>query len=54
MLLKHVAIETTKNWKISMPLQTAEMDGDVEGQLFVKPSKKHPVWVCIGLTMHFM
>jgi hypothetical protein len=30
----------------------AELDGDAEGQLFVKPSKKHPVWVCIGLTVH--
>ena len=29
----------------------AELDGDVEGQLFVKPSKEHPVWVCIGLTV---
>jgi len=30
----------------------AELDGDVEGELFVKPSKKHPVWVCIGLTVN--
>ena len=29
----------------------AELDGDVEGQLFVKPSKEHPVWVCIGLKV---
>jgi hypothetical protein len=27
-----------------------KVDGDVEGQLFVKPSKKNPVWVCVGLT----
>jgi hypothetical protein len=28
-----------------------EIDGDVEGQLFVKPTKTHPVWVCVGLTI---
>jgi hypothetical protein len=28
-------------------LFNAELDGDVEGQLFVKPSKEHPVWVYI-------
>jgi hypothetical protein len=28
-----------------------ELDGDVEGQLFLKLSKEHPVWVCIGLTV---
>jgi hypothetical protein len=27
-----------------------EIDGDVEGQLLIKPPKKHPVWVCIRLT----
>jgi hypothetical protein len=30
----------------------AGLDGDVEGQLFVKPSKKYPVWVSIGLRVN--
>jgi hypothetical protein len=28
-----------------------EIDGDVKGQLFVKPTNKIPVWVCIGQTI---
>jgi hypothetical protein len=37
--------------EITLDEANDELDGDVEGQLFVKPSKEHPVWVCIGLTV---